>query len=122
MGIELNPYAVFDAEVNKELNGITNLTVLQGDVAEILSKVPPSFAADLMIVDPPRAGLGDKAIDQVLHFQPQEILYVSCNPFTQKEDIQKLVLKGYQVAAIQPVDQFAHSFHLENLALLKRKI
>jgi 23S rRNA (uracil1939-C5)-methyltransferase len=121
VGIELNPYAVFDAEANQQLNAISNLQVKQGDVAEILKTLDSSLKWDLVIVDPPRAGLGKAAIAQIVAIAAEEVLYISCNPLTQKEDVEELVGHGYQLKVVQPVDQFAHSYHLENIVLLQRK-
>ena len=74
---------------------------------------------DLVIVDPPRTGLDDKAIKALLELRSQEILYISCNPVTQANDIQLLMQKGYQLMLLQPVDQFPHTIHIETIALLK---
>ena len=123
IGIELNPYAVFDADANKQLNNISNLQLEQGDVAEVLKKLELKNQGqwDLVIVDPPRAGLGKAAIEQIVAIAAEEILYISCNPLTQKEDVEELVQYGYKLKLIQSVDQFAHSYHLENIVLLQRK-
>lgn len=123
LGIELNPYAVFDADANKQLNTISNIQVEQGDVAEVLKgqALKASLKWDLVIVDPPRAGLGKAAIEQIVSIAAEEILYISCNPLTQKEDVAEFVNCGYKLKVVQPVDQFAHSYHLENIVLLQRK-
>ena len=123
IGIELNPYAVYDAHVNTEANGISNVEVIQGDVKDILKTeaVNTLKDIDLMIVDPPRVGLGPKTLKEVLSFLPKEILYISCNPYTQIEDVKECLLNGYFIKAIQPVDQFPHSAHVENIVLLQRK-
>lgn len=122
IGIELNPYAVFDAQVNIESNGISNVEVMRGDVKDILKMGLASLKeVDLMIVDPPRAGLGSKALKEVLTFFPKEILYISCNPYTQIEDVKECLEAGYVIKAIQPVDQFPHSAHVENIIVLQRK-
>ncbi|MDR2539764.1 MAG: 23S rRNA (uracil(1939)-C(5))-methyltransferase RlmD [Chlamydiales bacterium] len=120
--IELNPHAVFDAKVNKELNHIENLEIICGDVGQKiqeLKKDPGFILPDLVIVDPPRTGLDDKAIQSLLELRPQEILYISCNPITQAKDIQLLVQKRYQLMILQPVDQFPHTVHVETMALLR---
>lgn len=120
--IELNPHACFDAEVNKALNQFSNLEILCGDVGKMLDElrkrsdfIPP----DLVVVDPPRSGLDPAALDQLKALLPQEILYVSCNPKTQAANIQELVEAGYRLVKLQCVDQFAHTPHIENIALLK---
>lgn len=123
IGIELNPYAVFDAHVNVEVNRISNVEVIQGDVKDILKTemIKTLKEIDLMIVDPPRAGLGSKTLKEVLSFSPKEILYVSCNPYTQIEDVKECLEGGYVIKTVQPVDQFPHSAHVENIVLLQRK-
>ncbi len=122
--IELNPHAVFDAECNKELNQIDRLNLLCGDVGECLAKlqlqegfVPP----DLVILDPPRTGLDAKALAHLISLNVPEILYISCNPSSQAVNIQELVNAGYELCIIQPIDQFPHTVHIENIALLKKK-
>jgi 23S rRNA (uracil1939-C5)-methyltransferase len=122
--IELNPHAVFDAESNKELNQVHGLKLLCGDVGQTLVKlqleegfVPP----DLVILDPPRTGLDAQALSHLIHLNVPEILYISCNPATQALNIQELVNAGYELVIVQPVDQFPHTVHIENIALLKKK-
>ena len=120
--IELNPHAVFDAKVNKEMNQIENLEIICGDVGQKLYELqscPDFIAPDLVIVDPPRIGLGSKAIKSLLELHSPEILYISCNPTTQASDVQLLVQEGYQLILLQPVDQFPHTVHIETIALLR---
>ncbi len=120
--IEINPHACFDAEANKELNGLSNLEILCGDVGKKLDdlrKRADFIAPDLVVVDPPRTGLDAAALSHLKALRPQEILYVSCNPETQAANIQELVLSGYRLVKLQPVDQFPHTPHIENIALLK---
>lgn len=120
--IELNPHAVFDAQANKELNHIENLEIICGDVGQKLQELkshPDFIPPDLVIVDPPRTGLDGKAIKSLLEIECQEILYISCNPITQANDIQLLMQKGYQLILLQPVDQFPHTVHIETIALLR---
>ncbi len=120
IGVEINPHAVFDATINKELNGIENFTIYKGDVGQVLEKLKKDESADSVIVDPPRAGLDDKAVKNILCLRPKEILYVSCNPTTQAANIQLLKQAGYKLLIVQPVDQFPHTAHVENIALLER--
>ena len=120
VGVEINPYAVFDAEVNLEVNQIDNVSVHKGDVADILPKLELK-EVDLMIVDPPRSGLGKSLLEKGLYATPKEILYISCNPYTQKEDIEILCKNGYELQLIQGVDQFPHTVHQESIAYLIRK-
>jgi 23S rRNA (uracil1939-C5)-methyltransferase len=119
--IEINPHACFDAESNKQLNGFSNLEILCGDVSktlEDLRKRPDFTSADLVVVDPPRSGLDDAAVNHLKSLRPEEILYVSCNPETQATNIGELVSAGYRLIKLQPVDQFPHTPHIENIALL----
>lgn len=116
VGIEIVPEATEDAEANIALNGIKNMRVLLGDVQERLSDLIDQ--PDIVFVDPPRAGLGPKAIAHLLRMQPKKIIYVSCNPVTQAADCQEL---GYSIERLQPIDQFPHTPHVENIALLATK-
>jgi 23S rRNA (uracil1939-C5)-methyltransferase len=118
VAIELNPHAVFDARMNAELNQIGNIEVICGDVGKTLALVTKS--PDLVVIDPPRPGLDATALEAILRLQPRQILYISCNPVTQASNIAQLV--GYQLVKVQPVDQFPHTPHIENIALLERKM
>lgn len=120
VGIELNPYAVFDAEWNIEANQAKNVKIWKGDVAQIL-QTKDYTAFDLVIVDPPRSGLGDKAISEILNISPKEILYISCNPKTQAENLSPFLGIGYELVKIQPLDPFPHTMHIENICYLIRK-
>ena len=110
--IELNPYSILDAEENLVQNQISNLSLIRGDVAEHLP-----IAADTIILDPPRSGLGPKACAQINALDAKQILYISCNPTTQAEDLAHL--SNYTLTHLQPVDQFPHTPHLETIALLE---
>jgi len=114
LGIELIEEAVTDAQKNIELNSISNMQVIQGDVGEVLASV--EFAPDIVFVDPPRVGLGAKTIQHLLKLAPKKIIYVSCNPQSQAADCKAL---GYQVVSLHPIDQFPHTPHVENIALLQ---
>ncbi len=121
--IELNPYAIMDAEANLAHNKIDHLTLLKGDAAQVLAslKAQKDFRPpDAVIVDPPRSGLGSKATALLSSLQSSKILYISCNPSTQAEDIKLLLQEGYKIKLIQPVDQFPHTRHIENIVLLER--
>lgn len=123
IGIELSPEAILDAEENVRRNCIKGCTFLQGDVGKTLTALlaKPNFVKpDVVIVDPPRAGLDPLAIHHLRTLLPKAILYVSCNPLTQAENIQELLQSGYRIEALQPVDQFPHTYHIENIALLVR--
>ncbi len=120
VGIEEIPEAIADAGENMRLNGIDNAIFYAGDVKEVLT---PEFAArhgrpDVLITDPPRAGMHEKAVRFLLELAAPRIVYVSCNPATQARDLQLLAEK-YAVLKVQPVDMFPHTHHIENVALLE---
>ncbi len=119
VSIELSPEACLDAKQNCALNGIDNIQILQGDVEDILKK--GGFPKpDALVVDPPRAGLTPKALEAILQLKPQKIAYISCNPNTQVQNLLPLVEQGWKIRAVQPVDQFPRSPHVENITLLTR--
>lgn len=121
LSIELNPYAVFDAEMNREENGVTNLRLWKGDVAQVLLEEKETFVgADLLLLDPPRTGLSAEALTQILSLQAPEILYISCAPMKQAADCRVLEAAGYSMVQIQPIDQFPHTVHIENITLLRK--
>lgn len=125
IGIERSPEAALDARTNAADNSCENVKILTGDVGEILRQRQEAGSAPLanvVLVDPPRAGLGDEAVARVLSLQPEQLLYISCNPKTQAVDMAQLCAAGYQLIALQPVDQFPHTIHTENIALLRRKV
>jgi len=117
IGIEENAQAVNDGRNNINLNNINNITLHVGDVGDILQNISIRDP-DLVILDPPRAGLNLKAISSLLRLAPKKIIYISCNPLTQHENIKEL--KGYALKSLQPVDQFPHTYHVENIAYLVR--
>ena len=119
-GIEEIPEAIEDAKANAALNGITNAHFYAGDVKDILT---PEFAArhglpDLLVTDPPRAGMHPKVVETLLQLRAPRIVYVSCNPATQARDLQ-LLSPAYRVRKARPVDMFPHTHHIENVALLE---
>ena len=123
IGIELMPEATLDAAENATTNGLNNISFLTGSVPKVLEEIKlenkfpkPSIVA----VDPPRAGLDPKAIQQVLDLQPDRILYISCNPVTQAQNLAELVSGGYECEIIQPIDQFPHTPHVENIIIMKK--
>jgi 23S rRNA (uracil1939-C5)-methyltransferase len=120
VGIELSPEATLDAEANRALNGIGNVEFHQGDVGTLLSRLALD-SPDAVIVDPPRAGLDPLALSHLQRLAPKQILYISCNPLTQAANVAELVASGYRLARpLQPVDQFPHTPHIENIAILER--
>lgn len=116
-GIELNRAACLDAEENAKLNEVSKIKIYSGDVAQVLAtkNIPKPEA---IVVDPPRTGLSPEAIEQITGLKPKEILYISCNPETQARDVALLKEKGYEIQTVQPVDQFPHTPHIENIVLL----
>ncbi len=123
VGIELSPEAVLDANENLKVNGIGNMVVHQGDVGQTIAhlrEAPGSLSPDAVLVDPPRAGLDAQAIHHLKNLLPKTIVYISCNPATQAANIEELVQAGYRVQRLQPVDQFPHTPHIENIALLEK--
>lgn len=124
LGIELCPKAVKDAEENIALNSISNFTMHQGDAGKVLTRLlgmSNIFSPDCVIVDPPRAGLDPLAISHLQRIRAKKILYISCNPRTQAVNVQELERSGYELKIIQPIDQFPHTAHVENLTLLVLK-
>jgi 23S rRNA (uracil1939-C5)-methyltransferase len=122
IGIEYVPEAVEDARINSELNGINNTLFFAGDMKDLLNEtfIEKYGRPDVIITDPPRAGMHDDVIKTILFAEPQRIVYVSCNPATQARDL-NLLDSRYQVIKVQPVDMFPHTHHVENVVLLKRK-
>ena len=122
VGIEYVPEAIADAKINSAVNGIENTVFFAGDMKDVLTD---SFIAehgrpDVMIIDPPRAGMHQNVVDTVLRAEPDAIVYVSCNPATQARDLALLDVK-YSVEAVQPVDMFPHTQHVENVVRLVRR-
>jgi 23S rRNA (uracil1939-C5)-methyltransferase len=120
VGIESVPEAIEDAKVNSEINGIENTRFLAGDMKDIFDDafIRENGRPDVIITDPPRAGMHAKVVEQILRIAPHRIVYVSCNPATQARDVELLGSK-YRVLKIQPVDMFPHTHHVENVALLE---
>lgn len=119
VGIEYVEQAVENAKVNAVINGIENTSFFAGDMAKILTKefIATHGKPDVIITDPPRAGMHDSVIAQILDCKPRKIVYVSCNPATQARDI-SLLSSSYEVGRIQPVDMFPHTQHVENVVEL----
>jgi 23S rRNA (uracil1939-C5)-methyltransferase len=119
VGVESVSEAVEDARVNAELNQIDNAAFVTGDMKDILngSFISTYGKPDVLITDPPRAGMHKNVIKNILEASPRRIVYVSCNPATQSRDI-NLLSEKYSVDFIQPVDMFPHTYHVENIALL----
>ena len=122
VGIEYVPEAIADAKVNSELNGIGNTSFYAGDMKEVLDDgfVAANGRPDVIILDPPRAGVDEPVIGVIRRAAPERIVYVSCNPATQARDL-ALLDADYRVAAVQPVDMFPHTHHVENVVKLVRR-
>ena len=120
IGIEYVPEAIEDAKVNAEINGIDNTLFFAGDMKDMLTQefINEYGRPDVIITDPPRAGMHQDVVDVILFAEPKRIVYVSCNPATQARDLQLLDVK-YKVKAVQPVDMFPHTHHVENVVLLE---
>lgn len=122
IGIEYISEAVLDAKINSEINGITNTQFFAGDMKEILSEsfFTSNGIPDVIITDPPRAGMHEDVIKILTASSADRIVYISCNPSTQSRDIQ-LLSDSFYVETVQPVDMFPHTHHVENVVLLKRR-
>ena len=122
IGIEYVPEAIEDAKVNSALNGIDNTLFYAGDMKDILTDefISEHGRPDVLITDPPRAGMHPDVVQTILRAQPSRIVYVSCNPATQARDLADLDT-AYRVEAVQPVDMFPHTPHVENVVLLTRR-
>ncbi len=122
VGIEYVPDAIGDAHENSELNGISNTSFFAGDMKKILTSdfIALHGKPDVIITDPPRAGMDEEVVKTILEAAPQKVVYVSCNPATQARDL-ALMDEMYKVTRIQPVDMFPHTHHVENVVLLERR-
>ncbi|HLN73666.1 MAG TPA: 23S rRNA (uracil(1939)-C(5))-methyltransferase RlmD [Prolixibacteraceae bacterium] len=122
VGIEYVPEAIEDAHVNSELNGINNTVFFAGDMKKILNGefIARHGQPDVIITDPPRAGMDEEVVKTIIEAAPQKVVYVSCNPATQARDL-SLMDEFYKVTRIQPVDMFPHTHHVENVVLLERR-
>lgn len=122
IGIEYVPEAIEDAKVNSQINGIDNTLFYAGDMKDILNDdfIARHGRPDVIITDPPRAGMHPDVVNTIIKAAPRRIVYVSCNPATQARDLQ-LLDPYYAVSEVQPVDMFPHTPHVENVVLLKLK-
>lgn len=122
IGIEYVPEAIEDARINAKINGIENCEFFAGDMKDILCEafIAEHGRPDVIITDPPRAGMHPDVVETMLGAAPQTIVYVSCNPASQARDLERLCT-AYDIVAVQPVDMFPHTVHVENCVLLKRK-
>jgi 23S rRNA (uracil1939-C5)-methyltransferase len=122
VGVEYVEAAINDARINSQLNDISNTVFYAGDLAKVLNAdfILQNGVPDVIITDPPRNGMHEKVVNQILTIRPAKIIYVSCNSATQARDI-ALLSTEYIVADIQPVDMFPHTHHIENVVLLTLK-
>ena len=116
IGIEYVPEAIADAKVNAEINGLDNTEFYAGDMKDVLTEefIAEHGRPDVMIIDPPRAGMHEDVVKVIMAAAPRRIVYVSCNPSTQARDV-ALMDKMYQIDLVQPVDMFPHTHHVENI-------
>lgn len=123
IGIEISPESALDAKTNAAENGLNNVEILCGSVQEKLVEMSRSQhypQPDFVVVDPPRMGLDKTAIEQLVRLSPPTIVYISCNPATQAENAAELLAHGYKIKAVQPVDQFPHTLHIENIVIFSK--
>lgn len=122
VGIEYVPEAIADAKLNSEVNGIDNTIFFAGDMKDVLTDgfIAEHGRPDVMIIDPPRAGMHEDVVNVILNARPERIVYVSCNPATQARDL-ALMDEFYRVEEVQPVDMFPHSHHVENVVRMTRR-
>lgn len=122
IGVELNRDAVHDAIANAKRNGIKNVRFFCDDAGEfMLGMVQDGEKADIVFMDPPRAGSDECFLSSLVTLAPKKVVYISCNPETQQRDLRFLTKRGYKVEKIQPVDMFPHTNHVETVVLLSHK-
>lgn len=119
IGVELNKDAVRDAIMNAKCNGIKNAVFYAADAGEFMSGMAQEGeTADVVFMDPPRAGSDERFLASLVKLSPQKVVYISCNPETQQRDLMYLTARGYRVEKIQPVDMFPHTNHVETVVLM----
>ncbi|MGE5423896.1 MAG: class I SAM-dependent RNA methyltransferase, partial [Syntrophothermus sp.] len=121
IGIESVPAAIEDAKINSAINGVTNTSFYAGEAEKLLN---PDFfrrngSPEVIITDPPRAGMHEKVTRAIIESAPKKVVYVSCNPATQARDL-ALMVNDYKLVKSQPVDMFPHTQHVENVVLLEK--
>ncbi len=122
VGVEYVPEAIEDAKINSMINNIENTTFYAGDMKDVLSDefVSRNGRPDVIILDPPRAGVDEKVLEVIKRAAPERMVYVSCNPATQARDL-AILSDMYEILAVQPVDMFPHTHHVENVVKLRKK-
>ena len=123
IGVEYVPEAIEDAKKNSAFNGITNTSFVAGDMKDVFTQlfIDTNGHPDVIILDPPRAGIHEDVVRAILYCKPSRIVYVSCNPATQARDLAMLA-DEYEIKEVQPVDMFPHTHHVENVVKLVRKM
>ena len=120
-GFEAVESSIYDANANLEINEVENVKLIQADLYKTFLPFTEAIPKpDVIILDPPRSGMHKKTVSDVLQLGPEKIVYISCNPTTQARDIKMMVEAGYKLIKIRPVDMFPHTYHIENVALLKK--
>lgn len=118
LGVEINEEAINDANINKQINNISNAKFIKGDAKKVITDI--NYKPDIIIVDPPRNGLYKGMVEDLCKFNAKKIIYISCDPITLSRDLKGLN-KKYKVKLVQPVDMFPHTHHVENIAILEIK-
>jgi 23S rRNA (uracil1939-C5)-methyltransferase len=120
IGVEYVEAAIADAKINAQLNKIDNVDFFAGDMKKILTEdfIKEHGQPDVIITDPPRAGMDEPVVNVIKNCRPKKIVYVSCNPATQARDLQ-LLKDDYKIVKVQPVDMFPQTHHVENVVLLE---
>ena len=122
IGVEYVPEAIEDAKINSMINNIENTTFYAGDMKDVLSDdfVARNGRPDVIILDPPRAGVDERVLEVIKRAAPERMVYVSCNPSTQARDL-AILSDMYEIVAVQPVDMFPHTHHVENVVKLRKR-
>ena len=122
IGIEINPAAIADAGRNAQINGMQNVSFVKGDAGRVMVKMAKEGkTAGAVFMDPPRAGCSEEFLEALCALSPRKVVYISCNVETQSRDMHYLHAHGYKVRAMQPVDLFPHTEHVECVALMVRE-
>ena len=122
--VEAVEAAVADAKINMELNNVHNMQFIKADLNKSFYPIAEKHnfpKPDVIVADPPRSGMNPKTVADIIKLTPDRIVYVSCNPTTQIRDIKEFIENGYKLLKVRPVDMFPHTYHIENVALLKRR-
>ncbi len=121
IGVELNRQAVQDAIINAKINEVQNIRFVCEDAGKFLQKAAAkNEVPEVVIMDPPRAGSDEAFLSALVYAGPKKVVYISCNPETQARDIRYLANHGYKITAMQPVDLFPFTDHVENIALIQK--